>query len=105
MILGAALLSGCGTPHEVDARGKEERSYIGTAEMKTDGTIILQLRAELPNGFGEGYFVYPPPHPGYQNILKHIAPLEPGQSTRVRPWPENKTEPTSGYRQCGSSSP
>ena len=58
--------------------------------MKADGTIILQLRAELPDGIGEGYFIYPVTHPEYQNILKHVAPLAPGHSTRVTPWPEPK---------------
>jgi hypothetical protein len=70
------------------AEPKSGPATIGTAEMKTDGTIVLRLRAELPGGgSGEGQLVYPPTHPEYKKILEHVSPIAPGQTVLVRPWP------------------
>jgi len=67
---------------------KSEPATIGTAEMKTDGTIVLRLQAELPGGgSGEGQLVYPPTHTDYKKILEHVSPIAPGQTVLVHPWP------------------
>jgi len=67
---------------------KSEPATIGTAEMKTDGTIVLWLQAELPGGgSGEGQLVYPPTHTDYKRILEHVSPIAPGQTVLVHPWP------------------
>ena len=68
---------------------KSEPASIGTAEMKADGTIVLRLRAELPDGggSGDGQLVYPTTHPDYKKILEHVGPIAPGQTVLVRPWP------------------
>ena len=59
--------------------------------MEEDGTIVLTLRAEGPNGLrGEGHFEYPPTHPDYQDILKHVGPIEKGHTVPVKPWPDDK---------------
>ena len=69
------------------AEPKSHAATIGIAEMKTDGTIVLRLRAELPGGgSGEGQLVYPPTHPDYKKILEHVNPIAPGQTVLVRPW-------------------
>jgi hypothetical protein len=60
---------------------------IGTATMKPDRTLVLQLRAEGPGGIvGDSHVEYPPTHPQYAEILKHVGPIEPGQSKPVQPW-------------------
>ena len=65
-----------------------ERS-IGAARMEPDGTLVLELRAEGPDGtIGDARFVYPPDHPRYRDVLEHIGGLEPGESCQVPPWPE-----------------
>jgi hypothetical protein len=63
---------------------------IGTATMTPEGTIILDLRAEDPNGkaIGDSRFVYPRGHREYADILKHLGGLKPGESKPVPPWPE-----------------
>lgn len=71
------------------APGGEQKNEapIGTAEMKSDRTIVLRLRAEFPGGgVGEGFLEYPPTHPDYKEILEHVGPLAPGQTVLVRPW-------------------
>jgi hypothetical protein len=60
---------------------------IGTATMKPDRTLVLQLRASGPGGaVGDGLFEYTPSHPQYAEVLKHVGPITPGQSKPVKPW-------------------
>jgi hypothetical protein len=55
--------------------------------MLPDGTILLELRAEGAGGLrGEGRFRYPPGHPRYQAVLRHLGGLRPGESKPVPPW-------------------
>jgi hypothetical protein len=64
---------------------------IGTASMKADGTIVLDLRAESPQGdLGMALFTYPPSHPEYREILEHLGGLKPGTSRLVPPWKERQ---------------
>ncbi|MBI4545428.1 MAG: hypothetical protein HY703_09545 [Gemmatimonadetes bacterium] len=64
---------------------------IGVATMAEDGTIVLELRAEAPGGVsGHGRLVYPPTHKDYQQILKHLGGLRPGESKPVPPWPDQR---------------
>jgi len=85
------FVAGCALPSTRDAAKETQSESIGTATMKADRTIILQLRATLPDGaFGEGYFEYPQGHAEYRKILEHVGPISPGQSALVPPWPETK---------------
>ena len=69
-----------------------QNEYIGVAEMEADGAIVLRLNAPLDNGatVGHGYFRYPVGDAKYQEILRHVGPLKPGENKPVRPWPETK---------------
>ena len=61
---------------------------IGVATMDPDGTIVLQLRAEGPDGvLGDALIRYPPSHKDYKDVLAHLGGLKPGQSKPVPPWP------------------
>jgi len=61
---------------------------IGTARMEADGTIVLRLIARDPGGArGEALVRYPPSHPEYAAILRHVGPLRPGEERPVAPWP------------------
>ena len=78
----------------IDKKGKifvekKNLSSIGSARMEADGTIVLQLRAESSSGaIGDVLFRYPPGHPDYQEILRHLGGLEKGQEKPVPPWPD-----------------
>lgn len=64
---------------------------IGSAKMEDDGTILLLLRAETPGGaVGDALLRYPPRHPQYDEILRHLGGLEKGQEKPVPPWPTEK---------------
>ncbi|HMU32306.1 MAG TPA: hypothetical protein PKC89_00435 [Pyrinomonadaceae bacterium] len=59
--------------------------------MSEDGTIVLVLKAVGPNGeTGSGRFEYPPSHPQYDSILKHLGGLKPGESKPVPPFEDEK---------------
>ncbi len=57
---------------------------IGDAKMSDDGTIVMDLYKPA-----HARFVYRPSDPKYQEILKHLGGLKPGQSKLVPPWPDN----------------
>jgi hypothetical protein len=83
-----------GAPVKASASAKEEgMKSIGSATMKQDGTIVLELRAIGPGGErGDGLLTYPPDHPAYKEVLDHLGGLKPGESKPVPPWPDDPAE-------------
>jgi hypothetical protein len=65
-------------------------SFYGVASMEPDGTIRMRVRAPLPDcgGFAEGVLEYKPDSPDYQEVLRHIGGLQPGETKAVPPWPD-----------------
>ena len=55
--------------------------------MATDGTIILDLVARTGGAAGQGQLTYPPGHPRYDAILRHLGGLRPGEEKPVPPFP------------------
>ncbi len=67
----------------------EITNSIGRATMGDDETIVLVLRAVGPNGeTGVGRLEYPKSHAQYNDILKHLGGLKPGESKPVPPFDE-----------------
>jgi hypothetical protein len=61
---------------------------IGIAEMTSDRTIVLNLRASADRaGAGEARLVYPPSHPQYREVLEHLGGMSPGETKPIPPWP------------------
>lgn len=50
--------------------------------------IVLQLRAVSGPILGDAELVYPPDHPQYAEVMKHLGGIAPGQEKAVAPWPE-----------------
>ncbi len=68
---------------------KEGKQSIGSARMEEDGTIVLALRAEGPKGLtGDALLRYPPGHPEYNNVLRHLGGLKKREVKQVPPWPQ-----------------
>jgi hypothetical protein len=75
----------------MDGKSTNENQSIGMAAMNADGAIVLQLRATGPEGeLGDAQLVYTPTHPQYQEVLKHLGGLRPGERKLVSPWPEKE---------------
>ena len=69
--------------------GEPAPASIGTATMLADGTIVLYLIARGPGGIvGHGQLTYPPDHPQYAEVLRHLGGLRPGETRSVPPWPD-----------------
>ena len=68
--------------------GTEPVNSIGTATMLADGTILLQLRAEVPGGvLGDALLRYAPGNPDYRAVRDHLPALRPGGTVVVPPFP------------------
>jgi hypothetical protein len=65
----------------------DQNQTIGTATMSDDGTIVMDLRATSPGALGDGRILYKPDSPHYQEILRHLGGLNPGETKFVRPFP------------------
>jgi hypothetical protein len=61
---------------------------IGTATLRPDGTLVLDLIAEAPGIIGHSHLEYPPNSPDYESIKRHIGPIAVGEEKIVNPWPE-----------------
>ena len=87
---GRARAKWDGQWHSIDKQGRAVTDdSIGSATMEADGTIVLKLRAEDPGRqTGDGQLRYPPAHPRYQEILRHLGGLKKGEVKAVPPWPE-----------------
>src|SRR3954463_14338441 len=67
----------------------EQTQSIGTATMREDRTIVLDLIASGPAGLrGDGRLTYPPSDPNYEAILRHLGGLRPGEVKPVQPFPD-----------------
>jgi hypothetical protein len=83
----AMFIAGMGAPLAQTAKPAEES--IGVARMRADGTIVLELRARGPGGTtGHGMLEYPPGHPRYREVLRHLGGMKPGEVKNVPPFPD-----------------
>ncbi len=77
-------------PRETTKKAPLPKS-IGSATMKKDGTIVLQLRATGQGGLvGDALFTYKKGHHRYDKIIERVGGLKPGESKPVPPWPEDR---------------
>jgi hypothetical protein len=67
---------------------REQSATIGVATQDADGTYILQLRAQSPDGTrGDALIRYPRDDPHYAEIARHIGPVPAGKWVGVKPFP------------------
>lgn len=69
-------------------KNARDAGIIGNAEMRDDGTIILNLASQQNDVVrGATQLIYPPDHKDYKQVLRHIGNIKPGEKVGVRPWP------------------
>jgi len=61
----------------------EDKEHIGTATMRDDGTLVLNLRVEMGGGLGGGQKRYRRGDPHYDEVIEHIGGIEPGETKLV----------------------
>lgn len=54
--------------------------------MSEDRTIVLDLRASDGNAVGDARIIYKPGEPHYDEVLRHLGGLSPGEVKPVKPW-------------------
>jgi hypothetical protein len=71
-------------PSAHDAR--PSMPYVGTATMQDDGTISLHLRLTADGKPVNDTLTYKVSDRAYDNILRHLGGLNPGDTKQFRPW-------------------
>jgi hypothetical protein len=66
--------------------------FIGTAEIDEQGVLTLDLVARGPDAIGHLIAVYRPGEPRYDEVLRHIGAIRPGEIKPVRAWPSPSSE-------------
>jgi len=60
--------------------------YAGTAAMQDDGTLTLHLRLTSDGRAVDDTLVYKVSDHAYDNVLRHLGGLRPGETKQFRPW-------------------
>jgi hypothetical protein len=60
--------------------------YAGTAAMLDDGTLSLHLRLTSDGKAVNDTLVYKVSDHAYDNVLRHLGGLSPGETKEFRPW-------------------
>ena len=60
--------------------------YAGTASMLDDGTLSLHLRVASDGKAVNDTLVYKVSDRAYDNVLRHIGGLNPGETKEFRQW-------------------
>lgn len=64
---------------------------IGIVTMLPEGTLRLQLRAELRGGtVGDSVLLVKPGEKSYEETIRHVGGIKIGESKQVPPWPNVK---------------
>jgi hypothetical protein len=90
-IAAAALIMLCaaGACPAQEIRSSDARPsmpYVGTAAMLDDGSISLHLRLTTDGKSVNDTLVYKVSDRGYDNVLRHLGGLRPGETKEFRPW-------------------
>ena len=60
--------------------------YTGTAVMQEDGAVTLHLRLSSDGKDVDDTLTYKTTDRGYDNVLRHLGGLDPGESKPFSPW-------------------
>lgn len=71
-------------PSPSDAR--PSMPYTGTATMQDDGSLTLHLRLTSTGKEIDDTLTYKTTDRGYDDVLRHLGGLEPGNTKDFRPW-------------------
>jgi hypothetical protein len=81
---GNACLAADTKPSLSDAR--PSMPYSGTATMRDDGALILHLRLDSTGKQVDDTLTYKTTDRGYDDVLRHLGGLDPGDSKDFDPW-------------------
>lgn len=83
-MLGGGCLAADVKPSLSDAR--PSMPYSGTATMRDDGSLTLHLRLDTSGKQIDETLTYKTTDRGYDDVLRHLGGLDPGDSKDFDPW-------------------
>jgi hypothetical protein len=87
--IAVITLCAAGACSAQDIRSSDARPsmpYIGTAAMLDDGTLSLHLRLTSDGKAVNDTLIYKVSDRAYDNVLRHLGGLSPGETKEFRPW-------------------
>jgi hypothetical protein len=87
--IGLIMLCAAGAGSAQEIRSSDARPsmpYAGTAEMLDDGTLSLHLRLTSDGKALNDTLVYKVSDHAYDDVLRHLGGLQPGETKAFRPW-------------------
>jgi hypothetical protein len=81
---GSVCLADDIKPSPSDAR--PSMPYTGTATMQDDGSLTLHLRQTRDGKDIDDTLIYKTTDRGYDDVLRHLGGLNPGDTKSFRPW-------------------
>jgi|GEM_PF-5980508 len=79
---------------EANVQEGAKRDSIGYAWMQNDLSVTMLLRFEHSGISGDSLLTFKPGDPQYDEVLRHLGGLNPGESKLVQPWPELPVQET-----------
>jgi len=89
LVLVMLCVAGATSAQTVRPSPQEARAsmpYVGTAEMSDEGTISLHLRLTSDGKPVEDTLIYKVSDRGYNNVLRHLGGLNPGETKPFNSW-------------------
>jgi hypothetical protein len=83
------MLCAAGAGYAQEIRSSDARPsmpYAGTAVMQDDGTLSLHLRLTGDGKALNDTLIYKVNDRAYDNVLRHLGGLQPGETKEFRPW-------------------
>lgn len=76
----------CSAQERRSSDARASMPYIGTATMADDGTLSLHLRLTSDGKDVNDTLLYKASDHAYDNVLRHLGGLSPGETKAFRPW-------------------
>ena len=85
-IFGTCGLCFAGDIKPSPSTARPSMPYAGTATMHVDGSLALRLRLTSEDKEISDMLNYKTSDRGYDNVLRHLGGLRPGDTKSFRPW-------------------
>jgi hypothetical protein len=87
LVLIMLCVASASTAQQVRQSGaRPSMLYFGTAAMLDDGTLALHLRLTSDGKPANDTLTYRVSDRAYDNVLRHLGGLRPGETKQFRPW-------------------
>lgn len=83
-LLALMMLAAAGAARADDAR--PSMPFFGTATMAYDDTLSIKLRSTADGKPADDTLIFKRGDRGYDNVLRHLGGLSPGETKPMRPW-------------------